>query len=230
MKTSLICALLLTAFANVGQCSTVTLATPVGATFSGNPVDFEAIITTSLNSIVVVLESLQDNPTADTQEISGISFTLNTVDSNATTLSSSSGQLINIASGGVWTNDTTDSINHWQVSGSAGSTSTVIALNVFSGGQPNDLIIGNPNSNNLYATANNSITGHQPSIKNSGTFTLSMVGITSATTVTTASFNVGTTISNVPVNAVVATPEPASILLTSLAFLPLYAFRRRKKA
>ena len=227
----LFCVLGASITAQVASCgATTTFVTPSNATFGSLPVAFEATIITDVNSVTVTLDAFTSNPTADTQTISGLQFVLNFADPNTPAFSSETGQLITIASNGIWSN-TSGSIDHWEVKGVAGSSSTTVSLDVFSGGTPHDLIIGDPAGDNKYDSANNSVTGnsHQPWVHNSATFVVSMLGITANTQITSATFNVGTTASQ-SVSAILAAPEPGSFLLMSLAVVPFGVYLRKRRA
>jgi len=191
--------------------------------------NISAIITTSTDTITVVLDNLLANPTADTQGISGLAFVLDIVDNNTPTFSSQVGQLITIASDGTWSN-AGGAIDHWQVT-NTGVTASNTSINMdtlVAAGQKSNLVIGDPAANNVYSAANNSIAGKfNPWIKNEGSFVIHLVGVTVNTHVTSATFNVGTATGQ-GVNASVAVPEPGSWTLLSLAAIPCW-FRMRRR-
>ncbi len=78
--------------------------------------------------------------------------------------------------------------DHW-IDSKSGATFTLTAL---SGGKPNDLIIGPPNGSDLYPSANPSITGHEPSIQNTGTFDISSLSVPAGDTITGVKIEFGT--------------------------------------
>jgi PEP-CTERM motif len=144
-------------------------------------------------------------------------------------LTTSSGTLITINQNtGVATVDNSDSIDHW----GAGLFGSGIALasvnqqgeNVAPGGKPDDLIIGpGPYS------VNSSVTQHQPEIQDTGTFDLTLSGITSATTVKSVTFLFGTgSDDGPPLNGTSVTiPEPDTLVLMGSALLAVGILRRR---
>ena len=220
---------------SAATCATITYVTPAGSTFNTGgvllPEDFSVTITTAANSITVALTNNESNPTADTQAIAGLSFVLDAFDSNAPSLPSTppqgTGNLITISSNTVAAlPDNTDKINHWQVGGSASGSTTTISMDVFSGGKPNDLVIGSA-PGNIYSNANPSVTGHNPFIQKTATFIISLSGVTGSTNVTSATFSVGTT-SGQLLSTVVAAPEPGTWMLISLA-LPFGAYLKRRR-
>jgi hypothetical protein len=148
-----------------------------------------ATITTSSDQVVIDLTSLITNPTSIGQEVSSIEFMLSDIPSSAD-LTSSTGTLINIATDGTVT-PATGTISHWGVAldSSTGEITLETAGNAAVGGQPIDLIIGMAAS---YPNANSSINVHNPSIQGTGTFTLSVPGVTGDTTVSNVVFNFGT--------------------------------------
>jgi len=222
----------------VARCSTFTFATPSTATFNSLPVDFTVTITTAADTITVVLDDRTTNPTADTQGISGLSFILNQVVSNTPAFSltpqgQAAGTLINIPSKtAAYTIDTTDTVTHWQVSRTTDATSTTVNMNVFSGGSPNDLIIGYGAADDIYHNANNSIIGHNPYILHEGIFVINLPGVTTDTTVSTIStpqFNVGTATPQI-ITSISAVPEPGTLALLAVSVVPLAIFRRRRQS
>ncbi|HEY3838883.1 MAG TPA: PEP-CTERM sorting domain-containing protein [Bryobacteraceae bacterium] len=220
------------------EAATVTYSTPAGYTFNSLPDDFTVSITTAANTITVAFTDSTSNPTSDTQGISGLALSLNFGTTNTPSVTSSTGQLINIASGGSWSNDTTDSITHWAASNAGVSNNTTtIYLSVFSGGTPQDLVIGQPASNSVYSSANSSIAGskHNPFIQGTATFVLNLLGVTSNTQVSSATFNFGTAQGlclggtvNQCVSGTVSTPEPGTWTLLLLGVVLIGAPRLRR--
>jgi protocatechuate 3,4-dioxygenase beta subunit len=175
---------------------TGTIAAPAGGTTtttytaSGSSCDGaesgSATVVTGTNQIIVTLWSNQANPTSAGQEVSGISFSLGSTPVSAT-LSSSSGSLIDIASGGSVT-AYSGGITHWGVA-ECGSTLTLATAGTGAvGGCPIDLIIGS----GPYTNANPSITGRDPQIQGPATFVLTVPGVTASTKISNVAIEFGT--------------------------------------
>ena len=206
-----------------------TIAYTAAGTDTDGHVSASAIITTGSNSLTVILSSLQVNPTADGQELSGILITLGSAPTSNGGFTSETGNLINISGSGVATADTIDTITHW---GTGLSGSTVCLETVSSpggcapGGKPIDLIIGSGS----FTNANPSITKRNPQIDGTGTFAITLNGVTSLTTVTGVQFEFGTsgntffdgTVSTSPV------PEPSSLLLLGSGIISAAGLIRRR--
>ena len=183
-----------------------------------------ATVTTGTNSVTVALSSLELNPTAAGQEVSGIQVFMSNVPTSLT-LSSSSGTLINIAPGGGVT-PASGPITHWgAVSGTAGFFLAAAGIGA-PGGSPVDLIIGS----GPYTNANPSITGRNPQIEVTGTFNLAATGTTSTTVITGVTFEFGTgPDSFLPGSpAVTPVPEPTAWALLGTGLLGLAFVCRRK--
>ena len=191
---------------------------------NSGPVDASATITTLANQIDVTLTDLQAGIHSAGQEVSGIIFTLNVAPTSAS-IGSSSGTLIDAPS--------TTAIGgspsaHWGV-GHSGFTVILETAGPFAqGGQPFDLIIGPGPWPNL----NPSITNHQPEIQGAGTFDLTALGITSATTVSSLQFLFGTGPYGelAGVDPPIPVPEPASLALFSVALLVFGLICKRGRA
>jgi len=184
MKVAAAAVAVLTAI-GTAQASVITYS--ASGTGANGPVSASATITTLSGSVVVSLSDLLANPTSAGQEVSAIDITFSNAPTSAL-LSGFSGSLINIGSGGTVTS-AGSTITHWGV---AKSSSTIILATAGTGsvgGKPIELIIG-PGP---YTNANPSITGRNPQIQGTGTFTLTALGITSSTTVTGVTFGFGTT-------------------------------------
>ena len=135
--------------------------------------------------------------------------------------------------------DSVDTINHWGVGLSGGKIVLETAGSFAAGGQPDDLIIDN---GGVYTHANPSITNHQPVIKGTGTFNLTLTGA-QAPTITAVTFLYGTGPDSSMAGCLVGSencspgiptthitvPEPASWALMLLGFGGLGAALRRQR-
>jgi len=96
---------------------------------------------------------------------------------------------------------------------------------------PAHTIIGPP-GNGGYTNAKGSIAGngpHNPFLDQTATFTLDEAGVTAATTVTSSTFQFGTSDGqDQPAGTLVATPEPSTLALLSCAALPMVFTRMRR--
>ena len=227
-KTLLVCIPVL-ACAVALQAATITFVTPAGSTTSGGAVNDSATFTTGAGTLSVTLNDLEANPTDVAQLLSDLDFVLSTGQTTGT-LSSSSGQAIDVNSGGTFT------------LGSTVSTGWVLNNNISGGLQldvlgappttPAHLIIGPPGTGGTYSNANGSIAGndpHNPFLNDSATFNLSIAGVTAATTITSATFSYGTTagINIVGVPQTPGVPEPATYAMLGSGLLALGIFGRR---
>ena len=214
MRTVVIAAIALLVTASRAQAIVIL------SSASNGSVSASATITTSANSLTVVLTNLQTNITTSAQAISGIQVTLSDTPASAA-LSTASGQLIDI-SGGSFVLDAS-TISHWGA-GKSAATVTLETIGTFGGGgQPNDLIIGPP----PYTSTNSGVSNFNPYIQNTGTFGLSVPGITSDTTVTAVNFLFGTLPETTLGGTVTRAPEPMSLMLLGTGVIGLGLMRRR---
>jgi hypothetical protein len=209
-------------------------------TVSGLDADKETVnatvdITTQSGKIIIKLTNNVGGASMDSvgQAISALEFTLSAAPTSALTGAdsnpSASGQLITVDSTGKVskTSDTTD-VNAWEnnLTSLSGNTFKMSELSATGSGKPLNMILGNPDSNGYYPNANTSITKSsapltfQPFYEGSATFTLNAPGVTSNTSITSASIGFGTGpdffLGNGPSAQVV--PQPPGVVLGAIGF------------
>jgi hypothetical protein len=215
---------LIAGLATSASASTIIFSTPSGSSTGGGPVKAQATFTTSAGSLFIRLDNLQADPTDVAQLLSDLLFTVSDPTLIAGSVSSSSGQQVNVAGNGTATLGATGSTG-WQVSSlGAGQFHLDDLCGALCAG-PAQLIIGPPGAGGVYTSANSSIAGngpHNPFLNEEATFTINMAGLTALDTITAATFSFGTTAginvvgrtcvdcSPTPFSTV---PEPASLAL-----------------
>ena len=166
-----------------------TMTFDTGAiSLGGQTVDAEAIVTTGAGTVTVTLRNLEADPTAVIQNISGFGFTLSGGLGAGSSLSSSSGLERTVAANGSF---------HDGSSVSTGWTLNNLFLNGLGGAAntPAHTIIGGPGGGGTYDLANSSIAGngpHNPFLAGDVTFTISLSGVNSDTTISGPIFQFGT--------------------------------------
>ena len=177
-----------------------------------------ANITVGNGTIGVVLTDTGTGQISGGQTISDVEFSVSgiTAISNFT----QAGSLININDDGTET-PIAGSPTHWGSSLSG----TLVHLTTLTGGKPRDLIVGpNPDQNKGFDE-------HNPFINGTGTFTLACIGCTASSTLSGVSISFGTNGFSVPVDPVVAVPEPSTWAMMILGFFGVgfMAYRRRNQ-
>lgn len=209
VRSCVLAALTLAAASMPAAAALSTFQTAPGTTTGGLPVSAKATFTTSANTVDILLENLQANPTSVIQCISGLFFELDGGQTGGT-LVSSSGTDRFIANGGTF-NDTGTSASGWSFTNLPPANLNVLGTPT----APSHLVIGPPGTGNLYSNANGSIAGngpHNPFFALSATFQLSIPGVTADTLVNSVTFQFNTSPGNT-----VTVPEPATLGLAGLA-------------
>lgn len=220
----------------------------------GVTVSAQAQITVGNGTIQVVLLNLQSGITTAGQALSGISFTLGNGTASSVVLQNVKGQLVMIGAGGVptqvlgnlsagvgettfsgaGTGGTTLSAARWHVT--SASPPSLLAIG---GGQPDHMLLGSPGTNGNYGS--NLQNQFNPYFQNSITLNLTAAGVTTATTITSATFSFGTspdgfvTVTNIQNtgnnNTTSAVPAPSTALaaLSGLVVFGLVGFARLRR-
>jgi len=190
MKTKLIItglAVLAVLTAASTRANTIDFTTPAGTSSSDGPLSAEAVLTAGSGQVTITLTDLLANPTSAGQLISGVVFDITGATGLGTV--SGSGKLATIAANGSYTTPVSaSSLTHWADTMS-GSTFTLTTL---SGSQPNQMIIGPDNGSGKFSNANASIINFNPTVLGSASFTLSIPGVTSASTISNVRIEFGT--------------------------------------
>jgi hypothetical protein len=213
--------------------------TTITATVNGQPTSSSVDFAFSTDQVVVTLNNLIPNIKNVGQGISDFGFVLHGITANAT-LGTNTG-MERIVANNLSYQDLGSATTGWSLTSgfnfalldnkftsSQGTVGIGYYLNVLGTPiAPAHLIIGDHSADNLYDNANGSIAGnnpHNPFLFGPVSFTLSIPGVTSGTTVDYVLFSYGTTPSSV-------VPIPPSVLLlgSGLLGLGLVGWRRREK-
>lgn len=197
--------------------------TPSGSTTTGGSVDAVANFALGSGAVTLTLQNLLQNPMADSQLISAITFEI-TLATGSGASTANSGLISTISSGGAYTAGQQDSLGHWTLT----EAGTTISLTTLSGGQPNRLIIGPDSAGGFtqqgsYNNANPSIINHNPSVLGSATFDLTIPGVTAASQISDVAVQFGTTAGANTIDMISAVPEPGTTLAGLFLLLPFAA-------
>ena len=214
-------------FSVVASASPVLFNTVGGVDAKGNPVSASGSVNVADGGLVTVtLNNLQTGIFAADQLLSDFFFTLSSAPGvPLNTTSTPTGSLVSVASGGVVTSSNA-TITGWALTSSGGT----IHLDSLADG-PSQTIIGSVSN-----APNASITGnHNPYLNGSATFSFTIAGVTSATTVSNGIFSFGTDAGDNISGCVVGgpschsstVPEPVTSALVGSGLIALFFVRRR---
>ena len=170
-------------------------STPSGATVPDGAASAQATFTSGNGFITITLTNLLADPTSAGQLLSGLAFTLSN-GATAGTLGSSSANIRSIAGDGSFT-DLGPSGTGWALAQNfnGGLELCVLCRDLGSLG-PSHLLIGAPALSGFYASANRSIAGngpHNPFTAGTATFLINVPGVSTNSTITSATFFFSTT-------------------------------------
>lgn len=217
----------------VGLMAVVANATPISAvgTFSGQSVDATGTLTAGNGSVTVVLNNLEADPTSAAQLISGVSFDVfGATGSGSLTTVNHANTMIDISNNGTgsYTSLGSGSLSRWK----ATEAGTSIDLTTLSGGNPDSLIIGPPDGLGSYDSANDSIRGNthnsgdNPDALETATFTITIPGVTSGSTISDVVIYFGTDGSTLDATNTPSVPDGGSTIgLLGFAVLGLVFLR-----
>src|SRR5579883_1713864 len=223
------------------EAATVTYQISGTPGFTGaQPVSATAQFTTSTNQIVVVITNNEENPNTDAQTINAIIFNISTTPTSSLTASSTTGSAQDtrtFTKGNTTPTIGSGATTQWATSNS-GATLTIGSMSpgTLTRNPHDHTLIGlGLNGGNTYPNANPSIdsSSHSPFLGFTATFTIVVPGVTSATTVTSATFEMGTIAGQDATGVIfVSSPEPPTLALGGIGLASLAAFRalRRGKA
>jgi len=237
------------------RANTILYTTAPGATInvpngaSGVAENANVTFITSANSLEIRVSNMQVGSGTVAQTISAVDFLLSTPSTDPVVVDFS-GVTINLVDpGGKGTQNVTYTQglaytptnfpgDRWQLYTAAASSSTTagaqiaggMQLTTLSGGNPNETIIGPPNSSDLYQ-ANKGLLADNPLIQTSGGSYVSWTihfssGVTALTKVTRARLSFNTAFDTATeLDLTSETPEPVSVLLSVSGLLLLVARR-----
>jgi hypothetical protein len=223
--------LALALFVSTGANAALIFDTPSGSTTPDGSVSAAADFAVGNGTVAVTLINNQQNPTADGQMISAITFSVSGATGSGGVTTVNSGMIASLGTDGTYTPSGPDALTRWEAS----HVTTGVTLTTLSGGKPGDLIIGPDNAGSLtgagdYSAANASIYGHLPVVLGSATFNITIPGVTAASQISDVVLQFGTTAGQDLVDlAAQPVPEPSTLLAGALLLLP-FGMRTLRRA
>jgi len=175
----------------------------------------------------VQLSDTEANPKSAGDLLSGIIISLGE-SAGPVSLTSQSGPLINVTGNNNGYTTVSGSPTHWGVGSSGDDITLETAGNDAQGGEPTNMIIGQPNGSGNYSNANSSVDdGHfSPYILGTGIFFIHDAALTLPPDITGVVFAFGTS----PDTFLKGVPEPLTLSLFGTGLAGAVAMRRRRKA
>ncbi len=212
-----------------GRANTITV-NAVGFDAASEPINFTAAFAFSANTLSLSLTNNTSDPKSAAETIRDLSFKLPGFASMSAFAASGTGRMVSSnAPGGYTSPSITVDWSH--------AVSATTGIFTMSSTGPDQLIIGNPNASNAYANANSSIMNgpHNPHLANSPTFTWTIPGLQSTSTVSNVIFGNGTSNETILGSPVTVVPLPSSAwmglaLLTCLGFARILPTGRNRLA
>jgi hypothetical protein len=200
MKRNVACtfpaALAMSVIAFAQQQSVITTCTtPNGATVNGASVSAMATFNPSQDSIHVTVMNSLSNPQGVSQNISSVAFTLSTGQTTGTLEASFARSLLSVQNGGAPVSKGIFQPTGWALAENFnGGFQLCVLCNSLGSIGPSHTLIGPPAASGKYDAANGSITSnpHNPFTAGLDIFSISVPGVTSATTITNAVFGFST--------------------------------------
>jgi len=211
-------------------------ATSSFTTGTASGVSASATFVTGTNTVAVTLSNTLAASafTNSAQAISDISFTTSTALSGTPTGSGATGSLINISTTGDVT-PAAGTPTRWTDAGSITRSGNTITATVLGGGQPSQMVAPTPGPGPIeFPNVNQGVANFNPYVSGTLSFTVAVTGVTSSTTITSATFSFGTGpetfVPGVPTTTPV--PEPSTLAIAGLGTLGFlgYGLRRRLKS
>ena len=201
----------------------------IGVDTAGQAVN--ALVTFNLTggTLTVTMQNLISNEQDVGQAISGLKFNLAGLSANPTETGTATTETV--AANGSTTLHTGTSLVGW----TATTSLSAVSLSAFGTGQPDQTILGAPNSSGVYSNANSSIAGNSPHndfTDQIATFTFTgLTGVNTNASLSSLLSNIqvgfGTNNTDYLSGTLVPTPEPTTWLLSGFALCGIALTRRK---
>jgi hypothetical protein len=228
MKTSNRVTKVFAACALAGVVSLPLSATAATQTFFSDPtntsVGGEAVFTPGTNTITLTLTNTLSDLQSLAQTLSDISFNVTGGGAVTSPTVSTTANLIGLSDGSTSQTHTTGTTNPWTLSASGGG---YLFTGLNGGDQTRSLILGNISSPSTYCVPKCpdglGNANFNPFIDQTATFTLGIMGVTAASTISNVVFSFGT-----QPETLVGVPIPAAVWLFGSGLIGLIGIARRR--